>query len=153
MIRIYDGKDIRDEEIFARSEEQANVAPAVAAIIADVRENKDKALFAYTEKFDHVSLSSLLVSEQEIEEAVESVDPLLLEVMSEAAQNIAAYHEKQIRHDFSMMEKDEARDRLRMALSTVLRREVGDRMLIMEIAGEKKNSSVIDEILEASDED
>ena len=39
MIRIYDGKDIRDEEIFARSEEQANVAPAVAAIIADVREN------------------------------------------------------------------------------------------------------------------
>ena len=54
---------------------------------------------------------------------------------------------------FSMMEKDEARDRLRMALSTVLRREVGDRMLIMEIAGEKKNSSVIDEILEASDED
>ena len=106
MIRIYDGKDIRDEEIFARSEEQANVAPAVAAIIADVKENKDKALFAYTEKFDHVSLSSLLVSEQEIEEAVESVDPLLLEVMSEAAQNIAAYHEKQIRHDFSMMEKE-----------------------------------------------
>ena len=54
---------------------------------------------------------------------------------------------------FSMMEKDDARDRLRMALSTVLRREVGDRMLIMEIAGEKKNSSVIDKILEASDED
>ena len=53
---------------------------------------------------------------------------------------------------FSMMEKDEARDRLRMALSTVLRREVGDRMLIMEVAGEKKNSSVIDEILDLSDE-
>ncbi|MBQ8440491.1 MAG: DNA polymerase III subunit gamma/tau [Clostridia bacterium] len=54
---------------------------------------------------------------------------------------------------FSMMEKDDARDRLRMALSTVLRREVGDRMLIMEIAGEQKNASVIDEILEASDSD
>ena len=54
---------------------------------------------------------------------------------------------------FSMMEKDEARDRLRMALSTVLRREVGDRMLVMEVAGERKNVSVIDEILEASDED
>ena len=53
---------------------------------------------------------------------------------------------------FSMMEKDEARDRLRMALSTVLRREVGDRMLIMEVAGEKKNSSVIDEILDLTDE-
>lgn len=54
---------------------------------------------------------------------------------------------------FSMMEKDDARDRLRMALSTVLRREVGDRMLIMEVAGAQKNASVIDEILDASDED
>lgn len=52
-----------------------------------------------------------------------------------------------------MLEKDEARDRLRMAISTVLRREVGDRMLIMEAADQKKDTSVIDEILEASDSD
>ena len=106
MIRIYDSAAVRDEEIFARSEEQASVAPAVEAIIADVRKNRDSALFAYTEKFDGAKLSSLRVSEKEIEAAVESVDPQLLEVMSEAAQNIADYHEKQIRHDYSMMEKD-----------------------------------------------
>ena len=106
MIRIYDSTVIRDDEIFARSEEQANVAPAVKEIIAEVRKNRDSALLSYTEKFDHAVLSSLRVSEKEIEEAVESVDPVLLEVMSEAAENIAAYHEKQIRHDYSMMEKD-----------------------------------------------
>ncbi len=57
--------------------------------------------------------------------------------------------------DFSMrmMEDDDARDRLRMAISTVLRREVGDRMLLMEVAGKKENASVIDEILAASDSD
>ena len=106
MIRIYDSTVIKDEEIFARSEEQANVALAVKEIIAEVRKNRDSALLAYTEKFDHAVLSSLRVSEKEIEEAVESVDPVLLEVMSEAAENIAAYHEKQIRHDYSMTEKD-----------------------------------------------
>ena len=53
----------------------------------------------------------------------------------------------------SMMEKDEARGRLRMAISTVLRREVGDKMLVMEVAGKQGDASVIDEILEASDSD
>jgi DNA polymerase-3 subunit gamma/tau len=52
-----------------------------------------------------------------------------------------------------MMEKDESRDRLRAALSAVLRREVGDRMLIMEVVGSTQDKpSVIDEIIEASEE-
>ncbi|MBQ8432911.1 MAG: DNA polymerase III subunit gamma/tau [Clostridia bacterium] len=61
----------------------------------------------------------------------------------------------QFETDFSlrMMEDDDARDRLRMAVSAVLRREVGDRMLLMEVAGKKENASVIDEILAASDSD
>ena len=60
----------------------------------------------------------------------------------------------QFDQDFSlmMMEKDDARDRLRMALSSVLRREVADRALLMEVAGKSEGRSVIDEILEASDE-
>ena len=52
-----------------------------------------------------------------------------------------------------MMDKDESRDRLRAALSAVLRREVGDRMLIMETEDSKLDKpSVIDEIIEASEE-
>ena len=47
-----------------------------------------------------------------------------------------------------MMDRDDSRDRLRAALSTVLRREVGDRQLTMEIAGKSEASSVIDEILD-----
>jgi hypothetical protein len=51
--------------------------------------------------------------------------------------------------DFSlqMMERDEPRDRLRAAISAVLRREVGDRALSMEVAGKAEEASVIDEIL------
>ena len=52
-----------------------------------------------------------------------------------------------------MMEHDDSRDRLRAALSTVLRREVGDRQLLMEVAGRTQDPSVIDEILDACEED
>ena len=56
-------------------------------------------------------------------------------------------------NDFAMrmMEQDEARDRLRAAVSAVLRREVGDRALIFETVGKTDNRSVIDEIIEAAD--
>ncbi len=50
-----------------------------------------------------------------------------------------------------MAERDESRDRLRAALSTVLRREVGDRQLLMETAGRTEGRSVIDEILDESE--
>ncbi len=58
-------------------------------------------------------------------------------------------------NDFGMrmMERSDSRDRLRAALSTVLRREVGDKMLMMEVAGHQDERSVIDEIIEASEVD
>ncbi len=57
-------------------------------------------------------------------------------------------------NEFSMrmMEKDEARDRMRAALSAVLRREVGDKMLTVEVAPKGEAASAIDEIIEATEE-
>ncbi len=51
-----------------------------------------------------------------------------------------------------MMEQDESRDRLRAALSAVLRREVGDRTLIYEVSGKVTDADVIDEIIENAEE-
>ncbi len=57
-------------------------------------------------------------------------------------------------NDFAMrmMEQDAARDRLRAAISAVLRREVGDRALIFEALGMKQDKNMIDEIIEASED-
>ncbi len=57
-------------------------------------------------------------------------------------------------NDFAlhMMEQDESRDRLRAAVSAVLKREVGDRMLMMETADRTEAKSVIDEIVDASED-
>lgn len=69
----------------------------VKEILENVRNNGDKALFELTEKFDKCRLdkTSIRVSREEIDEAVNGYDKDLLEVMERAAANIRAYHEKQ----------------------------------------------------------
>ena len=75
---------------------------AVAEIISNVRSKKDEALFAYTEKFDHAKITAetVQVTQQEIDEAYERVDPALLEVIRKALVNIRSYHEKQKRQSW-----------------------------------------------------
>ena len=74
----------------------------VAAILADVKERRDAALFEYTKKFDSADISAdnLVVTEEEITEAYETVDPSLVEIIRKALVNIRAYHEKQRRYSW-----------------------------------------------------
>ena len=88
MIKIYEKKDIENGEIFLRTQQSVNVGEIVSEIIKNVKENGDKALFEYCEKFDDSRLDSLEVSENEIDEAVKKVGEEFLEVLREAAENI-----------------------------------------------------------------
>lgn len=106
MIRIYDFNSVADDDIFNRSSDAFDVEGIVTDIIACVKSDKDTALFSYTEKFDKVALDSLLVSEEEITEAFLASDPEFIRVMQDAAANIKAYHEKQIRQGFELKKKD-----------------------------------------------
>ena len=67
----------------------------VAAVLNDIRANGDEAVKAYEEKFDHVILEQLAVSEQEIGEAMHMVSEELLESLRIAHHDIAAFHEAQ----------------------------------------------------------
>lgn len=67
----------------------------VASVLADVKENGDKAVIAYEEKFDHVQLSSLAVTEEEIDEAETLVSQDLKDALILAHKNIAKFHESQ----------------------------------------------------------
>ncbi len=106
MIKIYKYGEVSNDEIFARGNIASDVEGVVAEIIANVIKNKDKALFEYCEKFDKASLTSLEVTESEIEEAFASVDERFIEVLKESAKNIRAYHEKQIRCGYEIREQD-----------------------------------------------
>ncbi len=74
----------------------------VQEIVEAVREQKDRALFAYTKKFDgaDVSAETVRLTDREILQAMEEVDPKLLEVMKRSMENIRSYHEKQIRQSW-----------------------------------------------------
>ena len=101
MIKILNVKDVPRDEIFARSVPKVNVEETVAEIIANVRENGDKAIFEYNEKFDGAKLDKLAVSEDEINEAFSAVSGRFIEVLEKAAANIRKFHEKQVRTCFS----------------------------------------------------
>lgn len=106
MIKIIDYADVSPETLFIRDAAVTRVADTVAEIIGKVRANGDAALFAYAEKFDGVRLSALRVSEAEIQAAVESTGPQLLEILRQAAENIRAFHQRQVRNSFIVTETD-----------------------------------------------
>ncbi len=106
MIRILKYGEASADEIFSRKDAARGIEATVSAILAEVREKKDEALFAFTEKFDGVRLSSLAVGREEIDEAVAMTEPKFLEVLEKAAENIRAFHEKQVRNSFLLHEKD-----------------------------------------------
>lgn len=86
------------EELLKRSPNQyPEQEKIVADIIADIRENKDSALFSYTKKFDKadINASNVLVTKEEIEEAYKTVNPATLEIIRKALKNIKDFHEKQ----------------------------------------------------------
>ena len=73
MIRIFQYGEVPNETLFIRSPLIQDVSGVVREILADVRDNGDEALLRLTERFDGAKLSSLLVSDEEIEEAYNEV--------------------------------------------------------------------------------
>lgn len=106
MIKILRYGEVSGEEIFARNNPTANVSEVVSEIIAKVAAEKDAALRFYAEKFDKVVLSDLEVSKAEIDAAYDSADKEFIEVLEEAAENIRAFHSKQVREGFSLSKRD-----------------------------------------------
>ena len=106
MIKILEYGQVKNEEIFARVEPTVNVEDIVSEIIKDVRENGDSALYKYCEKFDKAKLSSLQVTDEEIEEAFSMVEPEFVEILRKASANITKFHEKQVRNSFIINDED-----------------------------------------------
>ena len=106
MIKIYKYGEVSNEEIFFRGNIASNVEGVVSEIIANVINNKDKALFEYCEKFDKATLSSLEVTSEEIDEAFASVDKEFVTIIEEAAENIRNFHKRQVRNSFVISENE-----------------------------------------------
>ena len=90
-------KDILESLLKRSPNNYGKFEDAVAEILSEVKAKGDEAVFSYTKQFDKVEVTkdTLLVTEEEIQEAYAKVDPSLLEVIRKALVNIRTYHEKQ----------------------------------------------------------
>jgi histidinol dehydrogenase len=80
---------------------------AVDAIIKNIRESGDQALFDAIRRFDGFDANpgNILATEKEIADAYDSVDKDLLRVMRRSAKNIFLFHSRQVRKDWFLEEK------------------------------------------------
>ena len=90
-------KDILENLLKRSPSSYGKYEMAVAQILNKVKQEKDQALFGYTKEFDKADITAenIKVTEEEIKEAYEQVDPSLLAVIRKALVNIRTYHEKQ----------------------------------------------------------
>lgn len=102
MIKVIDMRKGRDAGLFNKLVErdrvgQADVVRIVGEILANIRAKGDEALLEYTKLFDRVEMepASMKVSDSEMKEAYELVDPEMIGVIRRAKENITAFHEKQ----------------------------------------------------------
>ncbi len=101
MIRQYKLSEIAVSDILNRDiMAERGVEEIVDEIIATVRRDGDAALLAYGEKFDKARLTALEVSEQEIEEAMQSLDAEFIKTLEIARDNISRFHAQQIQKNF-----------------------------------------------------
>ena len=100
MIKIMKYGEVPSSEIFARGTAETDVSDIVADILAEVRQKGDAALLAYAKQFDKADLQALEVSEAEIDAAFQKVEPAFIAVLQQAAENIRAFHQRQVRNSF-----------------------------------------------------
>jgi histidinol dehydrogenase len=93
IVKVEEAVSIK-RSVDSGTEEQRAI---VRAIIDRVRREGDSALNEFTKQFDGVELSSLLVSQEEIQEAYEKLASSDIAIIQEAACNIRSYHEKQVK--------------------------------------------------------
>ena len=106
MIRIMKYGEIPDAEIFLRGEIKTDVAGVVSAILTDVKRRGDAAVRDYCDRFDGGAPACLEVSEDEYADAERQIDPALLATMRKAAENIRAFHSRQVRNSFVISEQN-----------------------------------------------
>jgi len=111
-MRIVSSKEFKEEalnQLLNRGKADLSaIVSTVRTIIDDVKEEGDKALLKYTEKFDKVRLNptKLKVTEKEIKEAYKKLEQKQITALRKASDNIASFHKKQLRAKWTMQIAD-----------------------------------------------
>lgn len=108
MIKILDCAEVTREELFYRgsSAPAQETVDTVKTIIEEVRRRGDAALKEYAMTFDKVELDELRVKPEEFEQAIDEAGSELMAALTKAADNIRAFHSRQLREGFRISGND-----------------------------------------------
>jgi len=107
VIKILNIENTEIKDILTRDINlETGVEDIVSGVIENVKQNGDKALFEYCEKFDGAKLSCLEVSKEEIDAAYEKEDKEFLATIELAKNNIHNFHSHQVRNNFVVNDAD-----------------------------------------------
>lgn len=89
----------------------ADILEKVAAILNDVRNDGDEALFKYMKEYDKIDLnpSNILVTEEEFERAKKNMDNVFKKAIKEACNNLLKYHQYQISKSYKVDYPDDVK--------------------------------------------
>lgn len=106
MMKIFRYNDISPDDLLIRTVAKSGVSDTVRAIIDQVRDRGDEALFSFVEQFDHVRPDALETPREEIDAAWERTDPDFRRVLGRAADNIRDFHRRQMPEPFRIDRPD-----------------------------------------------
>src|SRR5699024_213484 len=107
-MNIISAADFTKKSLTIDTDEQRikKIDDTVLEIIRNVRQNGDKALLAYVEKFDRVALDHLLVTKAEFAEAERNVSSEFIEAIQVAKDNVTNFHKRQVENSWIMHKDD-----------------------------------------------
>ncbi|MBP5292772.1 MAG: histidinol dehydrogenase [Clostridia bacterium] len=123
-MQIYRTDDASVDRLYALLKDRAkqtskDITEKVSAVLKDVRENGDAALYKYASLFDRVELKSLEMTQEEIDASVAQVSKELKDALIHAARNIRKYHEKQRAKGYALYSKNKTLARIVRPLERV----------------------------------
>ncbi len=95
-IELEPGQRLTEGDLARSGGVDAEIIGVAARIVDDVRERGDEAVREHTLSFDKIAIEDLRVTAEEIEAAVEAVEPEFLDALSSAAGAIEDFHRRQI---------------------------------------------------------
>lgn len=100
IIKIDDGTM---EKFLQRSQlDSSSIVNIVEDIVSNVRDNGDKALHHYTEKFDKVDLKDFLIEKEDLKKSIQKINSQLMVSLKKAASNIEKFHQSQLPQEWSL---------------------------------------------------
>lgn len=95
-IKLAPGERLVTNQLNRKGVLPQNIVDAARDIVANVRANGDAAVRDYCQRFDGVELQSFRLPQEQIDAALEGLDPAFVAALEKAARQIREFHQREV---------------------------------------------------------